>query len=151
MDVILHLSFKLTTYVGVSSETTFVFFFFPSLGAAATAFLKSSFDNAPVDPTKVVNRQWSIAEATAGGSDDTLRLSWLTADQASAFDPAQPIAIMQWTGSAWQNTNASISGTGVVDDPYVAKAGGFSNYSTSQFGVTNLTRYFINSVGFTVG
>ena len=100
--------------------------------------LKSTFDNAPVDPTKVVNRQWYISEAVAGGSNDTLRLSWVTAHQASAFDPTQPIAIMHWTGTAWVNSPASITGTGTADDPYVAKTVDVSNYNSAFFGVTNL-------------
>ena len=100
--------------------------------------LKSTFDNAPVDPTKVVNRQWFISESVAGGSNDTLRLSWVTAHQASAFDPTQPIAIMQWSGAAWVNRPATISGTGTADDPYVAKAADVTNYNSAFFGVTNV-------------
>ena len=100
--------------------------------------LKSTFDNAPVDPTKVVNRQWSISESVAGGSNDTLRLSWVTTHQASAFDPTQPIAIMHWSGAAWVNSPASISGTGTADDPYVAKTADVSNYNSTFFGVTNI-------------
>ena len=99
--------------------------------------LKSTFDNPPANPSIVVNKQWYIAETVAGGSNDTLKLSWVTADQASSFDPAQPVAIMQWSGSAWVNSPATISGTGTSDDPYVATAPGIVSYNSPYFGVTN--------------
>ncbi len=101
-----------------------------------TVKLKSTFDNAPADPNKVVNRQWTIAEAVAGGSVDTLRLGWVVADQAAGFDPASTIYIMRWTGSAWEYLPASISGTGTIDDPYQAKA---VTTNVGIFGVTTFT------------
>jgi serine protease inhibitor len=99
--------------------------------------LKSTFDNPPANPSIVVNKQWYISELVAGGSNDTLKLSWVTADQASSFDPAQPIAIMQWSGSAWVNNVATISGTGTSDDPYVATTAGIVSYNSPYFGLTN--------------
>ena len=101
--------------------------------------LKSTFDNAPANPSIVVNKQWYISDAVAGGSNDTLKLSWVVADQASSFDPAQPIAIMQWSGTAWVNYPATLSGTGTTDDPYVATVGGILSYNSPYFGVTNTT------------
>jgi serine protease inhibitor len=99
--------------------------------------LKSTFDNAPANPSIVVNKQWYISELVAGGSNDTLKLSWVTADQASSFNPAQAIAIMQWSGTAWVNNPATISGTGTSDDPYVATAAGIISFNSPYFGVTN--------------
>ena len=101
-----------------------------------TVKVKSTFDQAPTDPTKVVNRQWTISELTSGGSVDTIRLSWLTSDQASAFDPAATIYVMRWNGTAWEYLSASISGSGTIDDPYQAKAAATS--SLGIFGVSNL-------------
>ena len=98
--------------------------------------VKSTFDHTPADPTKVVNRQWTISELTSGGSVDTIRLSWVAADQASAFDPAATIYVMRWTGSTWEYLSASISGSGTIDDPYQAKATATS--SLGIFGVSNL-------------
>ena len=98
--------------------------------------VKSTFDNAPADPTKVVNRQWTISELTSGGSVDTIRLSWLVADQAAAFDPAATVYVMRWNGSAWEYLSASVSGSGTIDDPYQAKAAATS--SLGIFGVSNL-------------
>ena len=105
-------------------------------GDVHTVKVKSTFDYTPADPTKVVNRQWTISELTSGGSVDTIRLSWLTADQAAAFDPAATIYVMRWNGSAWEYLSASISGSGTIDDPYQAKAA--ATKSLGIFGVSNL-------------
>ncbi len=97
--------------------------------------LKATFDNAPADASKVVNRQWNITEAAAGGSNATLKLSWTTADQAAGFSPAGTVSIMHWTGTAWEYFPAVVSGSGVITDPYVATASGITSFS--PFGVTS--------------
>lgn len=91
--------------------------------------VKATIDNAVTDATKVVNRQWTINEQAAGGSNVTLKLGWLAADQASGFNPANPVVIARWTGAAWQSTTATVTGAGTVADPYIATASGFTAFS----------------------
>jgi len=109
--------------------------------------VKSSFDHTPADPTKVVNRQWTISELTSGGSVDTIRLSWVVADQAAAFDPAATVYVMRWNGSAWEYLAASVSGSGTIDDPYQAKAAATS--SLGIFGISNLAPVPVRLLTFT--
>jgi hypothetical protein len=99
-----------------------------------TVNVKSTFDNAPEDITKVVNRQWTITEAVAGGSSDTMRFSWVTADQAASFNPAS-VSVMRWTGSTWEYFPATVTGTGTITDPYVAKVIGITE--VGKFGLTS--------------
>jgi hypothetical protein len=112
-----------------------------------TVKVKSTFDHTPADPTKVVNRQWTISELTSGGSVDTIRLSWLTADQAAAFNPAATVYVMRWNGSAWDYLSASISGSGTIDDPYQAKAA--ATTSLGIFGISNLAPVPVRLLTFT--
>jgi hypothetical protein len=95
--------------------------------------VQASFDNAPNDPNSVVNRQWTITEATAGGSNATITLQWNTADEAGNFVRTNPVYIGRYTGSQWVQTAASFAdlGAGV----YSASASGFTSFS--PFGVGN--------------
>ncbi len=95
--------------------------------------VQSSFDNAPNDANTVVNRQWTITEATAGGSNATITLQWNTADEAAGFVRANPIYIGRHTGSQWVQTAATF--TDVGGGVYTASASGFSSFS--PFGVGN--------------
>lgn len=97
--------------------------------------IKSSFDHTPVAPLQVVNGQWNIAEETPGGSVADIRLGWLTAGQAAAFDMTKPINLMQYMGSAWENKTTTVTGTGTMADPFFAAATGFTSFSS--FGVIN--------------
>lgn len=97
--------------------------------------VKSSFDHTPVAPLQVVSAQWNISEETPGGSVADIKLGWLPAGQAAAFDMTKPVNLMQYAGSAWENKTTTVSGTGTVADPFLATATGFTNFSS--FGVTN--------------
>jgi predicted ThiF/HesA family dinucleotide-utilizing enzyme len=96
---------------------------------AFTVSVKNTLDNPVNNATKIVTKQWTISEAVAGGSNATIKLSWVTADQAAGFNPAGTVVVARWTGSAWQTTAATVTGTGTVTDPYVATASGFTAFS----------------------
>ena len=98
--------------------------------------LKSSFDNAPSDPTKVVNRQWTITEAVVGGSNATLKFQWNSGDQASSFDPNGSVAISRYA-AGWQDVGAVVTGV----DPYIASANGFSSFSNFIIQNSSLPSY----------
>ncbi len=100
-----------------------------------TVGVKNSFTNTP--PAKTILKEWSISEATAGGNEDTLRFSWITADEAGSggFDNTGTVSIIRWNGSTWVYTPATVSGTGTSTDPYVAKGIGFTSFGL--FGVTS--------------
>ena len=101
--------------------------------------VKNTFDHTP--PAQTIMKQWDISEGTAGGNSDTLRFSWTTADEAgSGFVHGGTIYVLRWNGTAWVSTVASISGTGTLLDPWVAKIGGvsaFSQFAVSSFSVVS--------------
>jgi hypothetical protein len=90
-----------------------------------SVLVKSSFDHNPPDLNKVVNRQWTVTEGVAGGSNVTLKLQWNNADQASGFDPNGSVAVSRYVTSAWVDSPAIVNGTG----PYIAAAAGFTSFS----------------------
>ncbi|UAY50711.1 T9SS type A sorting domain-containing protein [Ferruginibacter albus] len=101
-----------------------------------TVGVKNSFDHPLNDPNKVIPRQWNISEATSGGSDATVKLSWLTGDMPGGFNPANPVYTIHYLGS-WTETPATITGTGTGADPYISSTSGFTSFS--PFGVDNQT------------
>ena len=96
--------------------------------------VKNTFDNPLPDPSKAVNDQWTITEETPGGTNATVGLSWIIADQASNFNPAAS-NVIRFNGSAWVATPATVTGAGTVASPYTATASGFTAFS--PFGVSN--------------
>ena len=104
--------------------------------AIYTASIQNTFDNTPSDITKCVQKQWNLSITGTPSVPDTVRLSWLASDNGSNFNPALGATIMHYTAGAYEYRQAIISGTGVVGDPYIAKAWGFNGYS--PFGVTNI-------------
>jgi hypothetical protein len=133
---------------GISSYTPVSITRDASVGSSATytVGIQNTFDNAPADLTKSVQRQWNIS-TTGGSISDTLRFSWTTAEQGAGFNPANPVSIMHWNGTSWDYTAATISGTGTSADPYIAKAYGFSSFS--PFGVTNIGPIPLSLLSFT--
>lgn len=115
--------------------------------AIYTVNVQNTFTNTPADPTKVVNKQWNIAVTGAPVVSDTLRFSWTTADEASGFSHAGTINIMHWNGAGWDYTPASVTGTGVASDPYIAKGFGFSSFS--PFGITSFSIAPLSLISFT--
>ncbi|HRI46683.1 MAG TPA: choice-of-anchor D domain-containing protein [Ignavibacteriaceae bacterium] len=98
-----------------------------------TVSVKGTFDNAPVDINKVVNRQWSISEDTPGGSNAIIKLQWNTAEEAGSFVRTNAVYVGHYTGGTWQQTAATYTdlGSGV----YSAEASGFTSFS--PFGIGN--------------
>lgn len=102
-----------------------------------TVSVKNSFDNTVPDASKVVNKQWTIAEEVAGGSNVTVKFGWVLADQAGGFDPAQSLAVMQYKNATWNMTAASLSGNGTLSSPYTATAPGYT--TLGAFGIASNT------------
>ncbi len=99
-----------------------------------TATLKNTFTNAA--PANTILKEWNITEATPGGNEDTVRLAWTTADEtASGFSHSGAISVIRWNGTGWDYKTASVTGTGTLVDPYVAKGTGFTSFGF--FGVTS--------------
>lgn len=97
--------------------------------------VKNTFDHPLADPTRVVNKQWDITEEVAGGSNATVSLTWTTGDQASTFDPAQPVFVIRYNGMAWEQYTATVTGAGTVTNPYSASVSGITGFSS--FSVAN--------------
>jgi hypothetical protein len=107
--------------------------------------VQSSFDTPPSDADKVVNRQWTITEATAGGSNATITVQWNTADEATSFVRTNPIYIGRHDGTLWIQTAASYTDLG--GGVYTASASGFTDFS--PFGIGNDAALPIQLASFT--
>ncbi len=105
--------------------------------------VQSTFDFPPNNSSLVVNRQWTITEAVAGGSNATISLQWNVGDQASGFNPTLPVYIGRHDGTYWLQTPASVIGA----DPYLATASGFESFS--PFGVGNADALPVQLASFT--
>jgi hypothetical protein len=101
-----------------------------------SARVQTTISPAPAQPTKVVNRQWTISEAVAGGSNATLQFQWNAGDQASGFSTGSPIVIGRHDGTKWVEQSAAVSGS----NPYLATATGFTSFSPFAVGNTNAIR-----------
>ncbi|MFC4231138.1 T9SS type A sorting domain-containing protein [Parasediminibacterium paludis] len=102
--------------------------------------LKNTFDNAPVLPNSVVNKQWTINKLGTQTVNITAGLGWLAADEGSSFVRTNTVNLMQYTAGAWSNfglVNPTVTGSGTVVDPYFASSNGFTTFG--NFGVTNGT------------
>ena len=82
--------------------------------------------------TDVVQCTWHIDEATAGGSDVTLRLQWHTDNEGTDFDRTK-CGIAHYMGSSWQ------------DPPSMPKAQDETNgfYSASRSGITSFSPFAV--------
>ncbi|RKD20391.1 hypothetical protein BCY91_01885 [Pelobium manganitolerans] len=99
---------------------------------AFSVSVKNTFTNALPSPSKAVNKEWSISEATAGDSNATLAFSWNTTDQGAGFSTSQ-LRVLNYDGTAWTQTNASLSGDGSTT-PYTATASGFTTFGAFAIG-----------------
>ena len=107
--------------------------------------VKGSLDNAPVDPDKIVNKQWTITEDVAGESNLAASFGWLIADQASGFSNSSAISVINYNGS-WNETLASQSGGGTLVSPYLASVSGISNLGA--FAIQNSSALPLSLVSF---
>ena len=103
--------------------------------------VQGTFDNPPYGDA-YVNLQWTVDEAVAGGSDATLTFQWNGSDERPTFNRSNSVYIGRWTGSNWNQTLASVSGS----DPYTASAGGFTAFG--PFGVGNDQVFPVELVSF---
>ena len=91
-----------------------------------TVKVQNTLDYAP-NTLEIVNRQWTITEATPGGSNATITLQWNAGDENGIFVRNNPVYIGRWVdgNSWWVGTPATFSGS----DPYTATASGFTAFS----------------------
>ena len=80
--------------------------------------------------------EWTITEATAGGSDVALTLQWNDSDQAASFIPGANVVIGRYIGTGvpgdtdWEEKSVTVSGS----DPYMATASNFTGFSAFAVG-----------------
>ncbi|MER3523852.1 MAG: hypothetical protein C4326_07225 [Ignavibacteria bacterium] len=106
-----------------------------------SASVKTTFDVTPPQPDRVVNRQWTIMEAVAGGSNATLVFQWNINEQAVGFSTASPIVIGQHKGTQWNEVPATLDGS----NPYTATAANFTSFSLFSVGNTGALPVQISS------
>jgi hypothetical protein len=98
--------------------------------------VSSKFDQSLPPNSKVVDKQWTI-QPDSTGSNVTVSPVWLTADEATGFNPALAVSVVSYNGSSLVKSPAIVSGLGINTNPYVATAPGFTTFGL--FGVENTT------------
>ncbi|MCX6158127.1 MAG: T9SS type A sorting domain-containing protein [Ignavibacteriae bacterium] len=83
------------------------------------------------DLTKVVQRQWDLAEAIAGGSDVTLKLQFINTDCGINFDPAGTVQMGHYVSNAWIGLDGVITGS----NPYILTTSGITSFSPFSVGM----------------
>lgn len=80
----------------------------------------------------VVNKTWFLSEATTGGSNINMQLSWNTGDEATNFD-RNACAISHFEGGLWQTAtpNSALGG-----NPYFISRSGITTFSPFGVGST---------------
>ena len=99
------------------------------------ASVKPAFDNPPVNINRVVNRQWIITENNSGGSIASLKLCWVSGNEAPGFNASSAVVIGRFDVAGWYPMPAIVSGTGTLSDPYTASVSGITRFN--PFGVGN--------------
>jgi hypothetical protein len=85
--------------------------------------------------TAVVDRQWTITEANAGGSNADVQFYWRSTDHGLTFNAGSAVYVGRYNGSSWEQTFAGNNATS-VGAYYTVSAGGFTSFS--PFGVGNI-------------
>jgi len=116
--------------IGAPGLTTFSPVVLNNKGTATNfnVSVKSQFDNPVPNSNKVVNRQWTITPDSVGVANVTVSPEWLIADQAAGFNPASGVSVINYNGTAWAPTAATVSGQGTATAPYEASAPGFTTF-----------------------
>jgi hypothetical protein len=99
------------------------------------ASVKSTFEHPPVDPNRVVNREWAITENNPGGSVASIKLFWLPGNESQGFNHTGIIMIGRFEGTMWNQLPSSLSGSGTLTDLYAASTSGVTLFSS--FGIGN--------------
>lgn len=80
-----------------------------------TVSVQDIIDNPTMDNSHTVQRQWNIAEGTAGGSNASLTFQWNTADEGSMFDRnSSTLYAGHWNGTMYDLYQAALGGTNDV-------------------------------------
>ena len=86
---------------------------------------------APNDANKIVNREWFLSEATAGGSNLSATFQWNANEEGSDFNRSFAY-VGHFNGSTWDNITYGATG-------------GSNPYTTTVSGITNLAAFAIGS------
>jgi hypothetical protein len=100
-----------------------------------SARVQSWLTYAPYDATRIVERQWSLGEATSGGSNLSASFRWDHTEQAANFDPAGTVLLLRSVAGAWgQLYPSTVSGSGA--------------FTASSSGITDLTDFILSNDSF---
>ncbi len=100
-----------------------------------TAHVRTGFDaGSPPYSSAVVNRQWTITEGTAGGTNATLQFVWEVGDEGAGFIRNNPLFVGRWNGSSWEPSAAAVV-TSPATNYYTTSASGYTSFS--PFGISN--------------
>jgi hypothetical protein len=119
--------------VGTSSSYSPVTISNSGTQADFTVRIDGSFDYPLPVPTKSVNKQWKISKTGGPGSVATVTIQWTGADEAAGFSHSNPVNILHYNGTQWEQFPATFTDLG--NGTYSATASGFTSFS--PFGVGN--------------
>lgn len=80
------------------------------------------------DVTRIVEKQWTITPDSAGVANVTVSPEWITADQATNFNPSIPVSVVNYNGTNRFEMKAAIGGQGTAANPFTAAAAGFTTF-----------------------
>ncbi len=96
--------------------------------------VQNTISPSPTDPSKVVNRMWTITEAVAGFSNATVTLQYNTGEWAGSFNNSSgATTVGRHNGTIWTETSATWSNPSA--NVFTAAAGGFTAFS--PFAISN--------------
>ena len=92
-----------------------------------TVSVQDVIDNPTYNNTHTVQKQWNIAEGTAGGSNASLTFQWNTADEGSMFARNSGMLYAgHWNGTMYDLYPAALGG---ANDVWTATVTGISSFS----------------------
>ena len=109
-------NFSTTTFfpIGASAASFDPLYITPLSNSTFGARVDSVFDNPTIYPDLVVNREWDINRTSGSGAAEVSFTYNTTATTGANFNPASPVFVGHWTGSAWEEKAANLSGTTVT-------------------------------------
>ncbi|MCU7550473.1 T9SS type A sorting domain-containing protein [Chitinophagaceae bacterium LB-8] len=96
--------------------------------------VKTGLDYPIGDPSKVINKQYSVIPSTAAGVNLAISLGWLTANQGANFNPSGASVQGRYNSNSWSESAATITGAGTITSPYYAKVSGYTDFGTFAVG-----------------
>jgi autotransporter-associated beta strand protein len=97
--------------------------------------------NLPVaDSTRLVNKLYTVVPATAGVTNLSIGLGWLTTSQAINLNSSGSLVQGRYANNSWTEFPATVSGAGTTASPYYATVPGYTSFGSFAVGQTGAVK-----------